>query len=124
MLPLRPAAKVPDGHLVPHGLTQASTDPQQIRAWWEASPAANVGVRTGLGLDVVDLDGTAAHDALVAAAPDGQVPGLVVRTGRGWHLWLEGADLPTRVGVLPGVDVRTTNDANRMNPLRSCWNGA
>jgi hypothetical protein len=26
--------------------------------------------------------------------------------------------------TLAGVDVRATNDTNRMNPLRSCWNGA
>ena len=42
----------------PHGLHEASQDPEQIRAWWRRWPAANIGIRTGrdAGLLVLDLD--------------------------------------------------------------------
>ena len=40
------------------GLKDATTDPEQIRAWWETWPAANVGTRTGAeaGIFALDLD--------------------------------------------------------------------
>src|SRR5262245_44021260 len=42
----------------PHGLLEASLDPDQIRAWWRRWPAANIGIRTGStsGLLALDLD--------------------------------------------------------------------
>ena len=60
VLPLREQGKAPDGRLVPHGLNDATTDETQIREWWSQAPSANVGIRTGLGLDVVDLDSDSA----------------------------------------------------------------
>jgi putative DNA primase/helicase len=41
-----------------HGLNDATTDPDQIRAWWGKWPNANVGVRTGRisGILVIDAD--------------------------------------------------------------------
>jgi hypothetical protein len=107
VLPLQVAEKTPDGRLVPHGLSDASSDEAVIRQWWAASPRANVGIRTGGGLDVVDLDTPAARVALEALAPNDPLhPSVVVRTARGWHLWFASSGLPTRAGVLDGVDVR------------------
>src|SRR6059036_67711 len=54
-----------------HGFKDASTDPQQVRAWWEENPSAGIGVATGepSRLLVVDVDaqkgGAAAWKTLV-----------------------------------------------------------
>ena len=106
VLPLRVKDKQPDGRLVPHGLTEATSDQARIRSWWSASPQANVGIRTGSGIDVVDLDSPTARHALESLAPEPLSPSVVVRTARGWHLWFASCGLPTRAGVLEGVDVR------------------
>ncbi len=113
VLPLVAQGKVPDARLVPHGLTEASTDAGLIESWWAASPLANVAIATGSlnGIDVVDLDplpdGPGESPDVLGQVRDGLVrPGAVVATGRGWHLYFGGGELPTRTGVLPGIDVR------------------
>lgn len=40
-----------------HGCKDATTDTDQIRAWWSKHPHANIGLATGLTFDVVDIDG-------------------------------------------------------------------
>jgi Bifunctional DNA primase/polymerase, N-terminal len=62
VFPLKPGKKEP---LIPKraggsGCLDATTDAQMVRSWWTGSPAANVGVATGDGLLVVDIDGDAA----------------------------------------------------------------
>ena len=106
VLPLRPRDKVP---LNPTGSKGASTDAAQIEAWWQAHPAANVGIATGGAAApwVLDLDegGEAAwaleHGSLPDDAPR-------VRTARGLHVYFApDADVRNRQKVdgLP-VDVR------------------
>jgi len=51
------AAKHPIARLVPHGLSQATTDPDTIRRWWTVEPYANIGGRTGEIFDLLDVDG-------------------------------------------------------------------
>lgn len=53
--PCSPANKRP---LVEHGLKAATTDPDQIRTWWDRWPKAMIGVACGpeSGIVVVDLD--------------------------------------------------------------------
>ena len=54
VLPVRPAEKAP---LTVHGVSDASTDTNLVRAWWARWPGANVAVATGgRGVDVVDVD--------------------------------------------------------------------
>jgi hypothetical protein len=90
VLPLVPRGKVP---LVRHGLKDASTDPEQIHAWWQRWPAANVGIITGpaSGLLVVDLDGDAGLGswARLEAAHDAVVTVEAETGGGGIHLLLE-----------------------------------
>lgn len=84
---------------------------EDVRRWWGRWPMANVGVLTGRvsGLLVVDVDGA---DARARLAGRGSLPPTAtVLTGRrgGQHLYFvypEGASVPTRAGVLQGVDVR------------------
>lgn len=55
VFPLKPNAKTP---LTAKGHLDASTDPEQIRAWWTKYPTANVGMATGKisGITVLDVD--------------------------------------------------------------------
>lgn len=57
VFPCTPGAKAPAGHLAPHGVLDATTDPARIRQWWTVQPDANVGIATGApGPDVIDVD--------------------------------------------------------------------
>ncbi len=40
----------------PHGFKDATTDTAQITAWWSRWPKANIGIATGDGIAVVDVD--------------------------------------------------------------------
>jgi hypothetical protein len=54
VLPVRPAEKTP---LTVHGVSDASTDADLVRAWWARWPEANVAIATGGGgVDVLDVD--------------------------------------------------------------------
>ena len=47
-----------------HGLYDATTDPTQVRGWWQQWPQANIGTRTGLRFDVIDVDGPDGYHSL------------------------------------------------------------
>lgn len=53
VFPCAPGDKVP---ITPRGFKDATTDPEQIRAWWKKYPDANIGIPTA-GLLVIDVDG-------------------------------------------------------------------
>ena len=103
--------KHPLGQLVPHGLTEATTNRARVLAWWTAHPQANIGLACGHRFDVLDLDGPTGITALQAFADQHGVrlpaTGPVVRSGRsdgGWHYYLAPSGLPRRARVLDGVD--------------------
>ena len=92
--------------LTARGVHGASSDPAQVHAWWARWPAANVGLATGRAFDVLDID-QAADLTKVRWVLAGMRPGPVVRTGSGWHVYVQ----PTGRGCqpprdLPGVDWR------------------
>jgi Bifunctional DNA primase/polymerase, N-terminal len=90
-------AKHPLGSLVPHGVKDATCNRARILAWWTRHPQANIGLATGHGFDVLDVDGPAgAHAIREFAAEHGLVSsGPLVRTGGGgWHYYLA----PTGLG--------------------------
>jgi Bifunctional DNA primase/polymerase, N-terminal len=78
-----------------------------ITSWWTEHPRANIGLRTGVSFDVIDLDGEAAVDAL-ALARDGRerIRGPIVATAKGFRYFVQPTGLGNRAGVLPGVDFR------------------
>ena len=50
-----------------HGVLDATTDAAQIRAWWTATPCANIGVAAGVsGLLLVDVDAKDGRDGFTA----------------------------------------------------------
>lgn len=106
VLACRGRSKVP---LLDHGLHDATTDADQIRAWWERWPTANVGLVTGVCFDVLDVDGPEGETALTGALPDTEaatVDGPTVVTGKGWHVYVAPTGLGNRAGVVAHVDWR------------------
>jgi Bifunctional DNA primase/polymerase, N-terminal/YspA, cpYpsA-related SLOG family len=104
--------KHPRTLLVPHGVAQATCDRERVEGWWRRAPLANIGLATGRLADVLDLDGPEGVAALRAfASKHGWTPsGPVVRTGRGWHLYLRpsgtGPRNPIHPELLAHVDWR------------------
>lgn len=93
--------------LVGHGLHDASTDIEKLTDWWTRWPAANIGLRTGVAFDVIDIDSTEALVALNAIRGDRPMTsGPSVATAHGWHLYHLPTGQGNRAGVVPGVDYR------------------
>jgi putative DNA primase/helicase len=107
ILPLR--GKVPRLH---NGLHGATTDERAIANWWRLWPDCGIGVRTGNGITVLDVDGDTGADSLHDLERQHfKLPTTVtVMTGGGGAHYYFGADgIPNSVGKLgPGLDVRGT----------------
>lgn len=111
VFPLLPNTKRP---ATEHGLKDASTDPDTIRAWWARWPAANIGIALppdvlAVDVDVKDIDGFASLAALTVE--HGELPAtLTAETASGgWHLYFRkptDVRVKNRVGIRPGIDVR------------------
>lgn len=93
-----------------HGLDDATVDAEAIRGLWATWPAANVGVRCGDGLVILDVDGDDGADSLhELERKHGELPETVRSlSGRGAHVWLRvSCRIPPSVGRLgTGLDVR------------------
>ncbi|WP_433725399.1 bifunctional DNA primase/polymerase [Actinoplanes sp. CA-051413] len=104
----RPGCERPGKHpRLRHGLTDASVDPRRIEMWWARWPAANIGLRTGIVMDVADVDSPGGWHGLRHLLGDAMPVGPQVRTGGGgWHFWFRPLGYGNRVNLLPGVDWR------------------
>lgn len=103
--------------LTRRGFLDASSDPEQVAAWWSGTPDANIGIPTGAasGVVVVDVDvhgpqdGRAAYQrATDAGLVDGA--GLLVRTPTGGaHVYfpaIPGREQRSWQAATAGVDFR------------------
>lgn len=109
VFPCVPQGKEPLGRLVPKGCLQASTDPEQVRKWWQKAPHANIGLATGIAFDVFDVDagGEVGWRKLMGATADGRMPsGPTARTGHGEHRYFVPSGSGNRVGFVPKCDWR------------------
>ncbi|MCO4276716.1 bifunctional DNA primase/polymerase [Pseudarthrobacter sp. HLT3-5] len=94
------------------GYKDATTDPGQIRRWWNDYPNANVGIAAGLsGLLCPDLDVKNGEDgpgeyAKLVAGLDLPDPVVVTTASGGFHYYYRGHAGST-AGIRPGVDVRS-----------------
>lgn len=94
------------------GVHAASTDLEIIKSWWHNWPKANIGIATGIVSNLVVIDLDERHGGVEAFRNwEKQHPvqtGLIAKTGGGFHLFFaaHGHQVRSRVGVLPGVDVR------------------
>jgi len=95
----------------PHGVKDASTDPERVRAWWKSWPTANIGVSTE-HLLVLDRDDRHGGVETLArhVAEHGSLPETPeVRTGGGGHFYFAAPRGGVRcsAGALgAGLDVR------------------
>lgn len=106
------SGKVP---LIKEWPEQATTEPAQVEAFWQAAPRANIGLVTGprSGLMVLDVDGMTGKTSLeTLVSQHGELPEtLTATTGRGWHLYFK---YPAHQNILNdvgkklghGIDVR------------------
>lgn len=108
VFPLTPGSKVPLPRT--RGFKDATTDPEQVDAWWLENAAYNIGIATGHAVDVIDIDGPAGQQSrlanwdMLAAIPClGKVS--TPRPG-GMHLYVPAAGKGNKAGLLPGVDYR------------------
>ncbi|WP_449280376.1 bifunctional DNA primase/polymerase [Leucobacter sp.] len=114
VFPCVPGGKRP---LTEHGFHDATTDPDQIAAWWRQHPTANIGVPTGVasGVVVVDVDvhgPTNGFDAFGRAHEAGLVDGwqlLVSTPSGGMHAYypaMPGGAQRSWQAARAGVDFR------------------
>ncbi|MEW1988487.1 bifunctional DNA primase/polymerase [Brevibacterium casei] len=103
--------------LTRRGFLDASSDPEQVAAWWSRTPNANIGIPTGAasGVVVVDVDVHGPHDGRAAyqrATDAGLVDGagLLVRTPTGGaHVYFPattGSEQRSWQAATAGVDFR------------------
>lgn len=111
VLPLAPGEKRPHGRLVPNGLKDATLNPEVLRGWWQAVPAAGLGILPPTQVLVLDFDDPATWDGLRAEYSElAQAPRQ--RTPRGGvHVFLRLPEsllgtLTTSARALPGLDLR------------------
>lgn len=111
VFPLTPASKVPlKGS---RGCHDATTDPATITAWWETTPDANIGLATGTGVDVIDIDGPVGQASRAGAWGmfEALEPLVLARVSTpragGMHLYVPATDRGNKAGILPGIDYRS-----------------
>ena len=114
VFPLQPGANAPP---LVQFTTQATTDPEIIKAWWDLWPDANVGLRMGGQWHALDLDQKDGRDGWASYLAVGG-PALpawpVQKTPSGglhllWRGSFEGFSNFTRRGPHGGMDMRTRN---------------
>lgn len=105
VFPLQPGAKLP--YPGSHGFKDATIDAEQIKRWWEVAPQSNIGIATGLLVDVIDVDGVAGVQSWQAATDLPPIIGHVL-TPRpyGHHLYVRATGEGNNTETLPGVDYR------------------
>jgi hypothetical protein len=122
VLPLATAAKkphrmlpdAPPGH---GGVYWATRDPRMPWWAWAQDKAAGVGIATGQAsqLVVVDLDVKGLHNGktelgrfMLENQLDIPMDAVARTPSGGWHIWLRSGEwqVPQRLGILPGVDIK------------------
>ena len=111
VFPLRVGMKTP---ATQRGFYDASTDPEQITAWWTATPWANIGTPTGLRFDVVDIDAPAGYasfatmrDSLRATGSTWPtVLGVAYTGNHGRHVLVPATGNGNTTATMPGLDYR------------------
>ena len=105
VFPLQPGLKMP--HRGTRGLKEATTDRDQILAWWSRWPDSNVAIATGHLVDVIDIDGPT---GVASWARMKNLPATVgvVSTPRpgGTHLYVAATGKGNKAAIAPGVDYR------------------
>ena len=107
VFPLHPGDKRP--YPGTRGFKDATTSTDIVRAWWRNKPTSNIGVPTGHGFDVIDVDGPAGYQSLADLRETGKLPPVLARafTPRGgMHLYVPATGSGNAASFLPGLDYR------------------
>src|SRR3990167_7996887 len=108
VFPLVPNNKNP---LTQNGFKDATKNPDQIRAWLEDKPLANIGIATGKesGFFVIDIDVKNGAKGLESLKTISLPPTLSVKTpSGGWHFYFQYREgMKCKNGILPGIDIKT-----------------
>ena len=111
VFPLRPRDKRP---ITEHGVKDASSDPKEIRAWWQRWPDANIGLACD-GLIVVDIDprngGPADRSDFIEQF--GPIPETAeaITGGGGRHILFRYAGGPVPKQLAEGIDLKAGEGA-------------
>jgi len=95
-----------------NGVNDATCNEARIRGWWNTWPDANIGIRTGTGLGVLDIDGDDGRSTFAELRDrigKEQFETVTVLTGNGEHQWYrpQNGEVSNSVGKLgAGLDVR------------------
>jgi putative DNA primase/helicase len=104
-----------------HGVKDATTDAEQIKAWWKRKPRSNIGIAAGKksGIVVLDVDVRHGGDATLAQCETelGSLPETVtaITGGGGRHLFFKYPDFPVRkdtAGKIFGSGVDVLSDGS------------
>lgn len=81
-----------------------------IRGWWHRHPDANIGLRTGVAFEVLDIDGPEATATVLTHSPGYRHAGPISATGKGFHLLfaVSGAKNAAKLSGVP-LDYRGIN---------------
>lgn len=111
VFPLQPNSK--SSQVLRSWKNEATTDLVTIKKWWNTNPNYNIGIATGEGVLVVDID--VKHEAKGLESIKEYGVGLpdtarVKTPSGGYHLYyyIEG-DFKNRVNIYPGIDIRANN---------------
>lgn len=95
--------------------TQGTTDLNQVRDIWTQHPNANIGIATGNGLTVIDVDTIASHgvdgeNSMLEYQVDNgfinETLEVTTPTGGKHYYYLTDNEYSNKASILPGVDVR------------------
>jgi len=104
VFPLLPRSKIPWSRS--RGFKDATTDLDQIRAWWARVPYSNVGIATGHLVDVIDIDGPVGVQSWASTEPVATLGTVNTPRPGGTHLYVPAGGGGNLAGILPGVDMR------------------
>ena len=108
-----------------NGVMDASTDPNQVEAWWDKWPAANIAMDVGRArMMVIDLD--PGHDLKeleknVGPLPDTKLSASTPRGGRHLFFGLGNDEIikPSASKLAPHIDVRSFNSYVLLAPSKT-----
>jgi hypothetical protein len=99
------------------GFKDAHTDEERIRKYWRKNPDHNIGLATGHGFDVIDIDtkdsdgnpSNAGVNSLMQLLEARKIPechGVAVTASGGMHLYVKPTGKGNFAGLRPGIDYR------------------
>jgi predicted P-loop ATPase len=94
-----------------HGLSEASTDPEQIRQWWKHTPSANIATALDAGRWALDVDARSdgletLHDLEQAHSPLPRTVTNLTGSGGGSCHYLWAGEAENKANLGSGIDVQ------------------